>query len=233
MGPPPNGPSRAPALAALTTRSNPPRSRSARARTSATDSGSETSPRAVTAPGCRSRTRSRGSSDRAAAIARQPAASRSATTARPTFRAPKTTATGGFAATALYATSVHELTPLWRRAAEPAGAHDLAARILGPNRYAHTRGVAQQAARLARATRLERAPRSRLLAAAWLHDLGHGIAAVSGFPQLTAARAVRRAGHEPLARLVAHACGADLEAALRGLAPITRELPAPSGQDAV
>jgi HD domain len=150
--------------------------------------------------------------------------------ARPTLRAPKTTATGGFAATALYATSVHELTPLWRRAAEPAGAHDLAARILGPNRYAHTRGVAQQAARLARATRLERAPRSRLLSAAWLHDLGHGIA--DGFPPLAAARALRRAGHEQLARLVAHACGADLEAALRGLPPITRELPAPGGQDA-
>jgi hypothetical protein len=127
---------------------------------------------------------------------------------------------------------VHELTPLWRRAAEPAGAHDLAVRILGPNRYAHSRGVAQQAARLARATRLERASRSRLLAAAWLHELGHGIAAISGFPPLTAARALRRAGHEPLARLVAHAGGADLEAALRGLAPITRELPAPSGQDA-
>jgi HD domain len=125
---------------------------------------------------------------------------------------------------------VHELTPLWRRASEPVGAHDLAARILGPHRYAHTRGVAQQAARLARATRLDRSRRARLLAAAWLHDLGLGLA--DGFPPLAAARALRRAGHEHLARLVAHAAGADFEAALRGLPPITREFPEPRGADA-
>ncbi len=125
---------------------------------------------------------------------------------------------------------MHELTPLWRRASEPAGAHDLAARLLGPHRYAHTRGVAQQAARLARAKRLGRGPRARLLAAAWLHDLGHALG--PGFPPLVAARALRRAGHEPLARLVAHASGADFEAALRGLPPVTWEVPEPAGPDA-
>jgi hypothetical protein len=78
--------------------------------------------------------------------------------------------------------------------------------------------------------RLERAPRARLLAAAWLHDLGFGLGA--GLPPLVAARALRRAGHEPLSRMVAHACGADFEAALRGLPPVTREFPAPRGPDA-
>jgi HD domain-containing protein len=120
-------------------------------------------------------------------------------------------------------------TALWRRAAEPAGAHDLAAARLGPNRYAHVRGVAQQAARLARPTRLSRDLRARLLAAAWLHDIGYGLG--PGFHPVIGARALRRAGHEPLARLVAHHSGAPLEAALRDLPPLAAEFPAPVGED--
>lgn len=126
--------------------------------------------------------------------------------------------------------AAHHDPAVWRRAAEPVGAHELAAGVLGMRRYAHTRGVAQQAARLARATRLPRDRRARLLCAAWLHDLGHGLG--SGFHPLLAARALRRAGHEPLARLVAHHLGAAFEAALHGLPPLAAEFPAPAGGDA-
>jgi hypothetical protein len=118
----------------------------------------------------------------------------------------------------------------WRRANEPVGAHALAAAWLNPTRYAHTRGVAQQAARLARATRLARERRSLLLCAAWLHDLGYGLG--PGFHPLVGARALRRAGHERLARLVAHHSGAAFEAAIRGMPPLSREFPVPAGADA-
>jgi hypothetical protein len=118
---------------------------------------------------------------------------------------------------------------LWRRAAEPAGAHDLADERLGPNRYAHVRGVAQQAARLARPTHLPRKLRARLLCAAWLHDIGYGLG--PGFHPLVGGRALRRAGHERLARLVAHHSGSALEAALRDMPPVALEFPAPVGED--
>ena len=96
IGPPPKLWSRGHATSvALTTRSRPPRSRSARARASATSAWSDASPRTPTASGWASRSASRVSSERATARARQPAASRSATTARPTLRAPNTTRTGG------------------------------------------------------------------------------------------------------------------------------------------
>jgi hypothetical protein len=124
----------------------------------------------------------------------------------------------------------HHESALWRRAAEPVGAHDLAAALLDRGRYGHSRGVAQQAARLARASRLPRDRRARLLCAAWLHDLGHGLG--PGFHPLLAARALRRAGHEPLARLVAHHLGAAFEAAIRGLPPLGREFPVPADADA-
>jgi hypothetical protein len=107
------------------------------------------------------------------------------------------------------------------------GAHEIAHRLLTPRRYAHTRGVARQAARLARATHLDRARRRTLLAAAWLHDVGHGLGA--GFHPLLGARALRAAGHERLARLVAHHGGAAFLAALLGLPPLGREFPRPGG----
>lgn len=122
------------------------------------------------------------------------------------------------------------LTALWRRAGEPAAAHDLAEALLPATGYSHTRGVAQQAARLALARRLDRAGRRRLLAAAWLHDLGAALG--PGLPSLEVGRALRRAGHEPIARIVAHARNADLAAALAGMAPVAREFPAPEPPDA-
>src|SRR5207237_8386128 len=53
-----------------------------------------------------------------------------------------------------------------------------------------------------------------------------------GFPPVIGARALRRAGHEPLARLVAHHLGAAFEAAIRGHPPLGREFPVPAGADA-
>ena len=125
---------------------------------------------------------------------------------------------------------VEALTALWRRAGEPAAAHDLAAAMLTEERYARCRGVAQQAARLARARALDRVGRRRLLAAAWLHDVGDRPGA--GLPALVVARALRRAGHEALARIVAHAGNADLAAALSDLPPVVREFPLPGPADA-
>ncbi|HWH13487.1 MAG TPA: hypothetical protein VNT51_01995 [Miltoncostaeaceae bacterium] len=114
---------------------------------------------------------------------------------------------------------------LWRRAGEPVAAHEIAQALLDGDAYARTRGVAQQAARLARTARLPRDARARLLAAAWLHDLSPAGAPRQG------ARALRRAGHEPLARLVAHRRFAAMEAAIRGLPPLAAEFPVPRGAD--
>lgn len=124
--------------------------------------------------------------------------------------------------------SVGPETALWRRADDPPAAHDLAARRLERERYEHTRGVAQQAARLARRARLDREERRRLLAAAWLHDIGYGLG--EGYHPLLGARALRQAGHEELARVVAHHSGAAHQAALMGLPPLEREFPRPAGR---
>jgi hypothetical protein len=121
------------------------------------------------------------------------------------------------------------IAALWRRADEPAAAHDLAAALLAAGGYVRTRGVAQQAARLARARALDRAGRRRLLATAWLHDVGGALGA--GLAPLEAGRALRRAGHEPIARLVAHAGASELAAALAGLPPVVREFPRPRPPD--
>lgn len=121
-------------------------------------------------------------------------------------------------------------TALWRRAHEPVSAHELATALLDEGRYARTRGVAQQAARLARAARLDRDPRRRLLAAAWLHDLGPAGRGWEGARD--AARALRRAGQEPLARLVAHTGNLPMAAAFADHPPLAREFPAPTGVDA-
>jgi hypothetical protein len=124
-----------------------------------------------------------------------------------------------------------DLADLWRRAGTPAAAHDLAQALLSEARYAGARGVAQQAARLARARRLDRAARARLLAAAWLHDVGRPLAPDA--PALGVARALRRAGHEALARIVAHCANAALEAALEDRPPVVREFPLPAAGDAL
>ena len=108
-------------------------------------------------------------------------------------------------------------------------AHHLAERFLSEARYAHTRGVAQQAARLATLTRQPALMRRMLLSAAWLHDVGYGLGDV--FHPIAGARALRAAGQERLARIVAHHSGAAMEAALRDLSPIAREFPPPVGSD--
>ena len=90
--------------------------------------------------------------------------------------------------------------------------------------------VAQQAARLARARKLERSDRRRLLAAAWLHDTGP--AELGSHASLVAARRLRAAGMEDLARIVAHCGGAPMAAALAEHPPVVREFPVPGEGDA-
>lgn len=119
---------------------------------------------------------------------------------------------------------------LWRRAGEPVAGHEIASQLLAGDRYARTRGVAQQAARLARARKLDRAARRRLLAVAWLHDTGP--VGLGSQASLVAARRLRGAGLEDLARIVAHCGGAPMAAALAGRPPVVREFPVPSGGDA-
>jgi hypothetical protein len=114
------------------------------------------------------------------------------------------------------------VTGLWRGAHQPVCAHDLAVRLLGPDDYARTRGVAQQAARLARATHLPRDGRARLLCAAWLHRVA---------APREAGRRLRAAGQEELARMVAHSGFAAMAAAMRGEEPLEREFPVPAGAD--
>ena len=124
-----------------------------------------------------------------------------------------------------------ELGAMWRRADEPVAGHRLAEALLDHDRYVRTRGVAQQAARAARAHRVGRDARRRLLAAAWVHDTAG--AACDWRNALLVARVLRRAGHEPLARIVAHAGGGPMALALAHHSPLAREFPAPVGEDAL
>ncbi len=122
------------------------------------------------------------------------------------------------------------VTPaMWRDAGGPRGAHALYEALATPDRYEHARGVAQQAARTARAVRLPPDERGRLLATAWVHDIGYALD--DGFHPVTGARALRRAGHERMARLVAHHSGAAVRAGLLGLPSVEREFPVPTGPD--
>ena len=92
---------------------------------------------------------------------------------------------------------------LWTAAGTPVGAHALASAACDPDDYAYVRGVAQQAARLARATGLSRETRALVLACAWLCWSGPG--ATSLTRTLDGPRALRRAGHDDLARVLAWA----------------------------
>jgi len=122
------------------------------------------------------------------------------------------------------------VTPaMWREAADPKGAHALCEAVSSRARYEHSRGVSQRAARAAQLVRLPGDERRRLLAAAWLHDIGYGLS--SGYHPVEGARALRRAGHEELARLVAHHSGASERAHLLGMPDVTAEFPVPSGPD--
>lgn len=91
--------------------------------------------------------------------------------------------------------------------------------------------MAQQAARAARSLWLPGARRRLLLAAAWLHDIGY--ARPGPHHAVAGARALRLAGHERLARIVAHHSNAAERARLEGLPSVEREFPRPTGDDAL
>jgi len=103
----------------------------------------------------------------------------------------------------------------------PASARGLARRLLAeplPRRWAHTRGVATQAARLAPVLGEDA---DLVVAAAWLHDIGYAPElVVTGFHPLDGARYLRDVEHadDMLCRLVAHHTCAVVEAEERGLA---------------
>jgi hypothetical protein len=118
---------------------------------------------------------------------------------------------------------------LWRAAGDPRGAHDLCLALSSGQRYAHMRGVAQQAARAARLMRLPGGRRRVLLTAAWLHDIGYALPGT--LHPVDGARALRRAGHERLARIVAHHSNAAERARAAGLPPIEAEFPFPAPDD--
>lgn len=118
---------------------------------------------------------------------------------------------------------------MWRAAGDPKGAHDLCDGVSSRARYEHSRGVAQRAARAAQLVRLPPDERQLLLAAAWLHDIGYALS--SEYHPVEGARALRRAGHERVARLVAHHSGAAERARLLGLPDVTAEFPVPAGAD--
>ncbi len=103
-----------------------------------------------------------------------------------------------------------------------AGLHSapsLAAELLETQqtRMRHVTGVA--AAARAAAAAVPAADADLLVAAAWLHDIGYGEAAVeTGFHPLDGARYLQRIGAPArLCRLVAHHTGAQVEAQSRGL----------------
>ncbi len=119
---------------------------------------------------------------------------------------------------------------LWRQANTPVAAHDLALVCAGDARYAHARGVAQQAARLVRRAGLGRGPRGELLCAAWLSWMGIGI--VSHDDDMAGPRTIRRAGHEQLARIVAWSGAGGVVCDGRGAHRLIDEFPVPAGDSA-
>ncbi len=122
------------------------------------------------------------------------------------------------------------LTPMqWRDADDPRGAQVLCEVLCDAVRYEHSRGVAQQATRAAGLVQLPVDERRRLLCAAWLHDVGYGLP--GGYHPTAGARALRLAGHEELARLVAHHSSAALRAQMLGLPSVEAEFPFPVGTD--
>jgi predicted HD phosphohydrolase len=89
-------------------------------------------------------------------------------------------------------------------------------------RWAHVRSVAQKARVVASV--LAEGDAEMLVPAAFLHDVGYAPPlAVEGFHPLDGGRFVREAGHERLARLIAHHSGARREAQLRGYATYVTE----------
>jgi HD domain len=89
-------------------------------------------------------------------------------------------------------------------------------------RWAHVQAVAERAALLP----FDGADQERLVAAAYLHDIGYSSElSLTGFHPLDGARHLRSLGEEDLALLVAHHTNARYEAELRGLAAYEDEFP--------
>jgi HD domain len=107
-------------------------------------------------------------------------------------------------------------------------ARELARDLLGdlPARWRHTQGVARRAAEAA--CTVPEADRPRLVAAAWLHDIGYAAAVQrSTFHPLDGARYLHEhAWPEAVAGLVAHHSHARYVAAVRGLDAALDEFPA-------
>lgn len=105
-----------------------------------------------------------------------------------------------------------------------AWARAVAERFMPPlgRRWAHVQSVASLAASLP----FDGEEHSRLVAAAYLHDIGYSPElATTGFHPLDGARHLRSVGQEDLARLVAHHTNARYEAQLRGLEGYQDEFP--------
>ena len=91
-----------------------------------------------------------------------------------------------------------------------------ATRTPSRSRWCHVRGVVAQPDRVGPA--LCASERPRLLAAAYLHDVGYASELVAtGFHPIDGALWLRAQRRERLAQLVAHHCGARFDAGVRGL----------------
>jgi hypothetical protein len=111
-------------------------------------------------------------------------------------------------------------------------ARRLAHRLLAvnrPERWQHTQGVAEQAARIAVA--VDDADRPLLIAAAWLHDIGYSPAIENtGFHPLDGAlHLAGRGWNDRLVALVAHHSGARFVPAERGLTALMNRFPFEDG----
>ncbi len=108
-----------------------------------------------------------------------------------------------------------------------AWAADQAAVLLSSleSRWAHSQDVAARA-RVVATTLRDEADRSHLIAAAYMHDVGHSPALrTTGFHPLDGARYLRDARYERLAGLVAHHSEARFQAELLGYGEALAEFP--------
>jgi hypothetical protein len=121
------------------------------------------------------------------------------------------------------------MTTLLRPRVGVADAKDLAEALLTdlPQRWAHTAGVARRAAELCAGMGMAAADRDRVVAAAWLHDIGYaGPVRDTGFHPLDGGRFLRRSGWTArISALVAHHSGACYVAEVRGLGHELAEFP--------
>jgi len=115
---------------------------------------------------------------------------------------------------------------------DPGVAHELAREHLSGagDRWRHVDAVGRDAERLAAGGGQVS---SRLVSAAWLHDLGYADAVrVSGFHPLDGARYLQKNGAPAaVVSLVAYHSGAEYEAEERGLAAELAEIPPPDPND--